>query len=214
VGRRKIITDAALLAAAREAFVEYGLAASTRDIARRAGISEGVLFQRFGTKTDLFFAAMAPPPFPWARVFRKKGRPADGRARLELLVQRLIDYFREAVPVLLPLLSHPEFRFEEFARRHSQSSFISLRREIVEHLAAERASGRLGPIDPGPAALALISLGHSVAVFERLGAHGARFPAVLIKGAVASLWQGFASQPSVEARGTRARTARASASRR
>ncbi|EKE96356.1 helix-turn-helix transcriptional regulator [Tolypothrix sp. LEGE 11397] len=32
--------------------------ASTRDIAKKAGISEAVIYQRFGTKEDLFFAAM------------------------------------------------------------------------------------------------------------------------------------------------------------
>jgi AcrR family transcriptional regulator len=196
MGRRPTIADDDILAAAHEAFVEYGLAASTRDIARRAGVSEGVLFQRHGTKANLFFAAMAPPPFRWDRVFSARRLREDGRARLEALVQSLIEYFRQTVPVLLPLLSHPEFRFEEFARRHPGSSLITLRREIVHHLASERAVGRLGPIDPGPAALALMSLGHSVAVFERLGAHGRRFPEVLVRGAVASIWRGFAPAPA------------------
>lgn len=204
MGRRRTIADADILAAAREAFVEDGLAASTRDIARRAGVSEGVLFQRHGTKADLFFAAMEPPPFRWDRVRGARGSRRSGCARLEALAAALIEYFRQAVPVLLPLLAHPEFRFEEFARRHPDSSLITLRREIVQHLAAERLAGRLGPIDPGPAALALISLGHSVAVFERLGAHGARFPETLVKGAVASIWDGFAPVRSGRSRRRRA----------
>ncbi len=192
MGRPRTISEDDILAAAHEAFVAHGFAASTRDIARQAGVSEGVLFQRHGTKADLFFAAMAPPPFRWDRVFGGRRRRLDERARLEALVHGLIEYFRQTVPVLLPLLSHPAFRFEEFARRHPDSSLITLRREIVQHLAAERAAGRLGPIDPGPAALALISLGHTVAVFERLGAHGSRFPDTLVQGAVASIWRGFA----------------------
>jgi AcrR family transcriptional regulator len=60
MGRRKLVEDDALLAVAREAFVERGIAASTRDIARRAGISEAVIYQRHPTKADLFFAAMVP----------------------------------------------------------------------------------------------------------------------------------------------------------
>ena len=53
--------DADRLDAAREVFVEKGPGASTREVARRAGVSEGVLFQRYGTKRDLFFAAMMIP---------------------------------------------------------------------------------------------------------------------------------------------------------
>ncbi len=196
MGRPRRISEDDVLAAARAAFVEQGFAASTREIARRAGISEGVLFQRHGTKAELFFAAMDPPAFRWDRVFGRRAPIVDARARLEALVQGLIDYFRQAVPVLLPLLSHPEFRFEAFARRHPGSSLTTLRRDIVEHLAAEQKAGRIGPVDLGPAALALISLGHSVAVFERLGAHGARFPDSLVRGAVDALWQGFASATS------------------
>ncbi|HEY3835379.1 MAG TPA: helix-turn-helix domain-containing protein, partial [Bryobacteraceae bacterium] len=61
MGRNKTVSDEDLLGIARETFVEKGFAASTREIARRAGVSEGVLFQRFATKEDLFFAAMIPP---------------------------------------------------------------------------------------------------------------------------------------------------------
>lgn len=192
MARPRRISEDDVLTAARAAFVEQGFGASTREIARRAGISEGVLFQRHGTKAELFFAAMEPPAFRWDRVLRRRGAPTDPRARLEALVEGLVDYFRRAVPVLLPLLSHPEFRFEEFAARHPDSSLTTLRRDIVEHLTAERAAGRIGPIDPGPAALALMSLGHTVAVFERLGAHGARVPDSLVRGAVDAMWSGFA----------------------
>ncbi len=131
MGRPRIIAEDDILRAAHAAFVKHGIAASTREIARAAGVSEGVLFQRHGTKADLFFAAMSPPPFRWDRVFGARHRRRDGRARLEALVRALIHYFRRAVPVLLPLLSHPAFRFEEFAARHPDSSLITLRRDIV-----------------------------------------------------------------------------------
>ena len=61
MGRRKTISDADLLETARGVFIERGFGASTKEIAQRAGVSEGVLFQRFTTKEDLFFASMIPP---------------------------------------------------------------------------------------------------------------------------------------------------------
>jgi AcrR family transcriptional regulator len=69
MGRRKLVEDDALLAVAREAFVERGIAARSRDIARRAGISEAVISQRYPTKAHLFFAAMAPPASNVAALF-------------------------------------------------------------------------------------------------------------------------------------------------
>ena len=58
--RPKTITDEELLAVARTVFRAQGHTASTRSIARAAGVSEGILYQRFGNKEELFFAAMAP----------------------------------------------------------------------------------------------------------------------------------------------------------
>ena len=52
------IQDSAILDAARRVFLARGYPASTAEIARRAGVSEGSLFKRFRTKTELFLAAM------------------------------------------------------------------------------------------------------------------------------------------------------------
>ena len=52
------IHDDAILAAACQVFLADGYQASTAEIARRAGVSEGSLFKHFRTKTDLFLAAM------------------------------------------------------------------------------------------------------------------------------------------------------------
>jgi AcrR family transcriptional regulator len=192
MGRRRTISDERLLAAARAAFVERGPAASTREIARRARISEGVIFQRFGTKTELFFAAMVPPALNLRSGSSKATPPAEALRRIESLVRRLIEYFREATPVLGPLMTHPEFRFEEFARRHPTSSLVALRQELTQLLAAEQQGGNIGPGPVGSMALLFLSLGHTVAVFEHLGAHNSRFPDSLIRGAVEWLWRGVA----------------------
>jgi AcrR family transcriptional regulator len=192
MGRRRTISDEKLLATARAAFVEKGPSASTREIARRAHVSEGVIFQRFGTKTELFFAAMVPPVLDLGSGPKKKAPPAEACRRLGSLVIRMVEYFRETAPVLGPLMSHPGFRFEEFARRHPESSLVVLRHELARRLAEEQRRGNIGEGPIGPMAILLISLGHTIAVFERLGAHNSRFPDTFILDAVERLWRGMA----------------------
>ena len=60
MARPRSIDDSVILDAAREVFLELGFAGTTAEIARRAGVSEGSLFNRFGNKKQLFRAAIAP----------------------------------------------------------------------------------------------------------------------------------------------------------
>jgi AcrR family transcriptional regulator len=190
MGRTKTISDVELLERARRVFVERGISASTREIARRVGVSEGVLFQRYGTKADLFFAAMVLPPADLIRRVEARGVPA--RAQLEDMSLEMVEYFRETLPVLLPLMSHPDFRFEEFAARHPGSPLDALRRDLVGFFAAEKRAGHIGAIDPGAAGLLLFSVGLCVAFFEQMGAHGGRLPMEIVRRAAACLWEGLA----------------------
>lgn len=192
MGRKPTISDARLLAVAREAFTKKGPSASTREIARRAHISEAVIFQRFGTKADLFFAAMIPPVLDLGAGPAKAVPPAAARRRLESLIGRLVDYFRETAPVLGPLMTQSEFRFEEFARRHPKSSLVALRHDLTKLIAEEQRLGNIGPGPVGPLALLLISLGHTIAVFEHFGVHNSGFPAAFVRAAVDCLWRGLA----------------------
>ncbi|MFI9503518.1 TetR family transcriptional regulator [Nocardia sp. NPDC052566] len=58
--RDSAATTAAILAAARELFAERGYERATvRDIAARAGVNQALLFRYFGTKDELFRAAIA-----------------------------------------------------------------------------------------------------------------------------------------------------------
>ncbi len=190
MGRKKTISDAELLDAARRAFVQEGFGASTKQIARGAGVSEGVIFQRFTTKEDLFFAAMIPPPADLNRLFHHPR--SKGLALLERITLSMIDYFRSTLPVFIPLMSHPSFRFEEFARRHPDSPMVTLRRRLVQFVVEEQRAGRIGAVDPGAAALLVWSTAHSVAFFELLGAHGGRFDPRIIRATVRCLWTGLA----------------------
>jgi AcrR family transcriptional regulator len=57
-GRPPIITDGELLDAARAVFLEHGTGATTARIAKRARVSESVIFHRHKTKEALFLAVL------------------------------------------------------------------------------------------------------------------------------------------------------------
>jgi AcrR family transcriptional regulator len=59
MARPVTIDDKRLLECAREVFLEKGFSATTSEVAKRAGVSEGILFHRFGSKAALFEAAMS-----------------------------------------------------------------------------------------------------------------------------------------------------------
>ena len=189
MARTKTISDSDLLEVARRTFVEVGFGASTKEIARRAGVSEGVIFQRFSTKEELFFAAMTPPPLDLSELFEHP--TVQGIALIEKITFAMVDYFRTLMPVLIPLMSHPSFRFEDFARRQPNSPLVTLRRQLMEFMLREKGSGRIGAVNPGAAALVIWSTAHTVAFFERLGAHDGQMPVSIIRASVECLWTGI-----------------------
>ena len=59
--RRRDVVRALMLDAAREMFAAKGFAATTREIAERATVTEQLLFNHFGSKQQLFTAAVLRP---------------------------------------------------------------------------------------------------------------------------------------------------------
>jgi len=98
------------------------------------------------------------------------------------------------LPVLLPLMTHPGFRFEEFAKRHPDSPMFVLRHQLVLFMMEEQRAGRIGAIDPGAAAMLVWSTAQTIAFFERLGAHGGQFETELIRKTVQCIWDGLAPE--------------------
>lgn len=197
--RPRTISDDEILTAARSAFLKEGAGASTRAIAAQAGISEGVLFQRFGTKTKLFFAAMVPWPAKLDEIFDAAPGEGEVPTNVEGILMRLLDYFREVMPVFVKLVSHPEFDLQEFLKAHEFPA-MQIGGRLGEYLAAE---ARLGRVRPGhvPAATALlVHAVHNYALMDSLGAHDAGHAPLAIAGAVAGLWEGLAPDRAVMSR--------------
>ena len=158
MGRRKLVEDDELLAVVREAFVERGIAARTREIARRAGISEAVIYQRHPTKAHLFFAAMVPPALNVQDLLAAPAHDRSVVAQLEEIALGMMRYFREVVPILLRLVTHPAFDVEQFVQRHPDSPFGRLHLGLIQYLESQRARGRIVAEPVGPAALTLFAI--------------------------------------------------------
>ncbi|MEW6420433.1 MAG: helix-turn-helix domain-containing protein [Deinococcota bacterium] len=153
--RPRIITDEQIVEAARAAFLEQGFSATTAEIARRAGISEGTLFKRFATKEDLFEEAVGLRDYAAWRAELVVGT-GDVRRNLERAALRFLDTAAGIVPNLMLI----------FSRGHAPAHNPMLERlgnpirhdadALAAYLRAEVALGRVRPIDADVTALTLM----------------------------------------------------------
>ncbi len=143
-------TDDALLVAAYEVFRDHGMEATTAEIARRAGSSEGTLFKRFQSKWGLFHAVMEKTNevgMAWtAGLADRVGRGALAD-ELEGASHEGIDFFRLAVPLhMMSGISREHTRMLATAWAHEHPA-LTARRRIEGYFQAERRLGRIGKVD-------------------------------------------------------------------
>lgn len=104
MARPKQIDDEQLLDSLRETFLEFGAGASTQELARRAGVSEGTLFKRFATKKKIFQAAMRLPDME-ERVWYIQMLDRAGQGSLEKHLTELAIGLRAFFDEVMPLWS-------------------------------------------------------------------------------------------------------------
>lgn len=202
MGRRQTIETSELLRFAREVFLEGGAFGSTKDIALRAGVSEATLFKRFPTKAALFLAAMEPPhpdiDFMLARAREQK----DARRAMHVLASQALAYFRSAIPLMLPLITHPAIGLESLLRHYGDNPAERLTAGIAQFLQEQKTKRLIGSQSPLAAAGLLVAAMHSVALFEIMGIHGGAIPASAVEAMIETMWQGIAP-PAKRKPGTR-----------
>lgn len=99
MGRPRTIDDERILEAARQVFLEHGMGASTAKIAEDLGISHALLFQRFGTKEQLFRAAFrAPQRSDWEALIVRGADPDDLKGQLEHLSFAIYEELKKLIP--------------------------------------------------------------------------------------------------------------------
>lgn len=191
MARPRTISDAALLGAARRVFTQQGAQAGARAVAEAAGISQTVLFQRFGTKEALFFAAMLPRPMNVDAILGALPEPGAPAARQHLLAiaARFFAEIRAALPGTLRGALHPAYP-KALEAAHRTGGEESLLAALTTRLRVLQERGDLAAnLDPLAAAEGLVALLHGLALGDVLGA-GAPGPDG-VERAVCQVWHGF-----------------------
>jgi AcrR family transcriptional regulator len=175
-------------------------AITTRDIARSAGVSDGVLYNYFGTKHELLVAALVRRYAGSVTRF-DTDLPAPGTNTVETnliaYAQATLDLVTETLPTAAGLMSEPALlhRFIEEIHRQPFGPH-RLRQPIADYLAGEQRLGRLGAFDI-EAAITLIM---GSAIMSGFAALISGVPAEELSGQlpgiVATLLTGLQAQPS------------------
>ena len=120
MGRPKTISDDAVLRIARDVFREHGHTATTREVAQAVGISEPILYRRFGSKDALFFAAMHAQGPEIDELLGPVDPPGDASEYLMTVLQRLGSYFAEVIPLALRVMMLPVVRSGIVVSHHTR----------------------------------------------------------------------------------------------
>lgn len=171
--RRKTIDDDILLAAIRVALLAGGLGLSSKRMAAAAGVSEALLFQRFGDKRAIIFRALAIDyrNTPDLRAGVVEG--GDCRSNLIAILTNILAWFREIIPAQNLLMTHPDFDLDHPGARHDRAEVSRVRAVLRDFLAGETARGRLNIPDVDGMVAILVAVLHSRVAFGAMGARGA-----------------------------------------
>jgi AcrR family transcriptional regulator len=144
------------MAAGRRLFAEAGYAATTTaDVARLAGVSEGIVFHHFGSKAGLLEAVGADYGHGLAEAMFAAAPPAGAAPSAEAMLRPAFAYVREhgALARLLGLSADPGDA--SAARRATREQIVSA---LARGFGTWRAAGLVRPLDPDIVAHLLFAL--------------------------------------------------------
>jgi AcrR family transcriptional regulator len=191
MARPKTITDEAIIEVARELFIERGPSVPTAEIARAAGISEGLIFKRFPTKHELFLAAMGidQPPV-WTEKTLEMAGQGDVKENLELLCRRLLEFVRELLPRIM-LMWSSGIRAHEMDQEEDPPPKRVLD-AFTRYIEEEMQIGRLREGDPQLAARIFVGSTWNLVFMETVGnVETTEEPGGFARRLVDTLWSGL-----------------------
>ena len=165
MGRPREISDEEILEQARASFLESGPTLSAAAIARKLGISEGTLFNRFSTKEDLLRKALGAPEPRWLELLVQD--TPDLREHLITIGKGVLAFFQQAMPAI-SLLRAAGLK----PHRDDVDTENSPPRRIHSALSAwleqEQARGRLRKCSPTVSAQVLLGSLHAHAMMQHI----------------------------------------------
>ena len=139
-----------ILEAARRTLEIKGLlGASTREIAREAGVADGTIYVHFADRIELFLALLQEylPPFvePLRRLEHLAGRRTV-RANLADVIEGALYWFEKLLPLFAPLAADPVLHgaFRQRLNERKEGPHLSVA-ALEAYLAAEQKLGRVHP---------------------------------------------------------------------
>lgn len=192
MGRNRTIRDEQLLQYAREVFLESGAFGSTREIARRAGVSEATLYKRYPTKAALFLAAMVPEQVDINVIIHSFTKETEPRQVLTEIGHRILAYFRTLIPVVMHLMTHPSISMTDVTAHFKSMPEQALAEALAEHFEEANSRGTIKVDNPMATASLLVAALHSLALFELMEFHGGKNMEHAVEPFVDALWSGMA----------------------
>jgi AcrR family transcriptional regulator len=200
MARPEVIDKNEILRVARELFLKKGPTATTAEIARALGISEGSIFKRFPTKPDLFLAAMeVDAPHPWSKDLEQLVGQGELKTNLIKVSTGIMVFLRELLPRLMLSWSFKEAMSDHIKKMHGPQSPPRMAiNALTRYLSAEMVLGRLRKTDPEIAARIFLGAVWNHVFLETIEAHGASSAGELVdpghfaQTLVDAVWEGLA----------------------
>src|SRR5262245_31707263 len=147
---------ARLMASARELFATRGYGATTTaDVARHAGVSEGMVFHHFGSKAGLLQAVAADYGRGLGEAMEAAARAQPPEGFVEASLRAAFRYVRERGASVRYLQERAEPGDTAAARNATRTEIVA---SIERGLVQQRGSGLLRPLDPHITAELLFAL--------------------------------------------------------
>jgi AcrR family transcriptional regulator len=162
-----------ILAAAREVMRGKGLVrATTKEIARAAGLSEGTLYNHFANKEELFLCTLNELPSGFVSLMRGLQERAGTEAVqsvLEQISRSALDFYGEAIPMGASFFADPELlaRHRELLQQRGAGPQRA-NEAVAAYLRAEQRLGRVrGDADPDAVAYMLLGALYQYVYWEQ-----------------------------------------------
>ena len=165
--RPRQISDDDILSAARECFLEHGPGLATGVIAKSLGVSQATLFNRFGTKEELFRSALNLPQASWAENLSDGPTDAPIEEQLEELALSILQFFEQMMPTLV-ILRASGIAPTDFAEPGLEPPPIRHHKTLKEWFERAHTQGLLDVPHPETAAQAFMGSLHARAMVAHL----------------------------------------------